>query len=147
MLKRAGSRQNEHVRARLIFLIPGAYMGNTKEYKRKHERLNAPFIIKILTYNYEKLDSEYCAAATGINISPGGLSFKYPKVISKGDHLRVLIQDIKGLNKEEIIAHVKILWTETKDILSKRFGGKFVKLAPDKKYKLMKTIRKNGGLK
>ena len=120
-------------------------MKKDREYKRKHQRLHAPFLIKILTYNYRRLDSDHCTCAEGINISPGGLSFKYPKVIAKNDHLKVLIHNIRGMKKEEIIAHVKIKWAHTKDVLSRRFGGKFVKIAPDHKYKLIKLIRNNGG--
>ncbi len=43
------------------------------------------------------------------------------------------------------LAHIKITWTETKDILSKRFGGRFLKIPPEKKFKIIKLIRKNGG--
>lgn len=123
----------------------GARVSNAKEYERKYERLRTPFSIKILAYNHNKLDSEYCTSAEGINISPNGLSFKYPKVLERDDHLKVLINNIKGLKREEIMANVKIIWAETKDLLSRRFGGKFVKIPPDKKYKLIKLIRKNGG--
>jgi len=68
-----------------VFILRGAAMKNEHIYKRKYERLTVPFVMRILTYNYRKLDSEYCACAEGINISPGGLSFKYPKVIRDGD--------------------------------------------------------------
>jgi len=121
-------------------------MANGSEYKRKYDRMRGPFTIKILSYNYESLDSEYCSCAEGINISPGGISFKYPKVIGKNDHLRILIQDLRGHKKEEIFAHVKIMWTETKDILTKKFGAKFLKIPTEKKIKLMQLTRKNGGI-
>lgn len=120
-------------------------MKHPMEYIRRHDRLHVAFSIRILAFNHKRVDSEYCTYADGINISPGGVSFKYPKVISKDDHLRVLIQDIKGLEDEEIMANIKVVWTEDKDMLSKRFGAKFVKIAPDKKYKLIKLIRNNGG--
>ena len=120
-------------------------MRSAREDKRKYKRFYAPFMVRILTYNYKRLDSEYCTCAEGINISPGGISFKYPKVIERGDHLRVLIQNVNGLKREEIMASLRITWAETKDTLSRRFGAKFVKLAPDKRYRLMKLIRNNGG--
>lgn len=120
-------------------------MGDAEVYTRKYPRMAIPFIMKILAYNHRRVDSEYCTCAKGINISPGGVSFKYPRVISEGDHLRVLIHSIRGMQKEEIMANIRITWAETKDILSKRFGGRFIKIAPDKKYKLMKLTRRNGG--
>jgi len=120
-------------------------MARKKEYKRKYHRLHMPFMIKILTYNYRKLDPDYCTTAEGVNISPGGLSFKYPKVLFNGDHLRILIRELKGLKRDEIFANVKIVWSETKDILSKKFGAKFMKIAPEKKYRLLKLIKNNGG--
>jgi hypothetical protein len=119
-------------------------MESSKEYKRKYKRLHVPFLIKILTYNYKRLDTEHCTCAEGVNISPCGISFKYPRVIEKDDHIRVLIHNVKGLKTEEIMANVKIVWAETKDLLSRRFGGKFVKIAPENKFKLLKLIRKNG---
>jgi hypothetical protein len=101
--------------------------------------------MKILTYNYIKLDADYSFCAEGINISPGGVSFKYPLVISKGDHLKVVLYNIKGWEEKEVMAHLKVLWSESKDILSGRFGARFTKLAPDKKYKLIKLTRTAGG--
>ena len=115
------------------------------EYKRKYRRLYRPFTVRILTYNYKPLNSEYCTCAEGINISPNGLSFKYPRVISKNDHMRVLIEDIDGLHTEEIMANIRIVWTKTKDMLSKIYGGRFVKIPPEKKYKLIKLTKDNGG--
>ena len=115
------------------------------EYKRKYKRVYIPFFVKILTYNHNRLDAEHCTTAEGVNISPNGLSFKYPKVIEKNDHLKVLIHNIRGMKTEEIIANIKIVWAETKDLLSRRFGGRFVKISPDDKYKLMKFVRQNGG--
>lgn len=116
-----------------------------KIYKRKFKRQNGPFLIKLLTYNFKRLNHEYCTCAEGINISPSGISFKYPKVINPKDHIKVIIQNIRGMKNEEIMANVRIVWAETKDILSRRFGGKFVKMAPEKKYKLIKLTRKNRG--
>ena len=115
------------------------------EYKRKYTRLRTPFTVKMLTYNYTRLNPEYSPAAEGINISPNGLSFKFPRVIEKNDHLKVIIHNINGMRDEEFMASIRIVWTETKDLLSKRFGGKFVRIAPESKYKLMKLLRQNGG--
>lgn len=129
----------------LATAIKKGEMGSAEEYKRKFGRMETSFVLRILSYNYRRLDSEYCSCAEGINISPSGLSFKYPKVLFKDDHLKVLIHGINGLNKEEIMANVKIVWAETKDILSKRYGGRFLKITPEKKYKLIKLIRENGG--
>ena len=120
-------------------------MANGDSYRRKFKRIEAPFLIKIITYNHERVDGEYCACAEGMNISPCGLSFKYPKVIEKGDHMRVLIRDINGMKAHEIMANIRIIWAETKDMLSRRFGGRFVKISSDDKYKLMKLVRQNGG--
>ncbi len=120
-------------------------MAHQKEYKRRHKRLHTSFYLKILTYNHSRLDVEHCTCAEGVNISPNGVSFKYPKVIDKNDHLRVLIHDIKGMKRDEIIANIKVVWAETKDLLSRRFGGRFVKISPENKYKLMKFVRQNGG--
>ena len=151
---------NELVQARLFLLrraslnLPyecrfaveiGVDMRRIKEYNRKYSRVHMPFTIKILTYNYKRLDPDYCTIAEGVNISPGGLSFKYPKVLFNGDHMRVLIREIKGLKREEIFANVRIIWSETRDILSKKFGAKFMKITPDKKYRLMKLLKNNGG--
>lgn len=120
-------------------------MGKDVEYKRKYGRVKTPFLMHILSYNFTSLDSDHCTMAEGINISPTGISFKYPKVIERNDHIKVLIHSIRGLNREEIIANVRIVWIETKDELSRRFGGKFVKISAENKYKLMKYIRQNGG--
>lgn len=118
-------------------------MSRNEEYRRKYRRLHTPFTIRILTYNYKSLDPQYCTCAEGMDISPNGLSFKYPRVIKKDDHLKVVIENIKDLETEEIMAHVKIVWAKTKDMLSRRYGGRFVKISPDKKYKLIKLVRKN----
>jgi len=116
-------------------------MANADVYKRKYTRMSAPFFMKLISYNHTRLDSEYCTGAEGINISPSGLSFKYPKVIDKHDHIKVIIHNVNGLKRDEIMANIRIVWAETKDILSKRFGGRFVKISPEDKYKLMKLIR------
>ena len=116
-----------------------------RDYTRKHGRFHGSFNIRMLAYNHNKLDSEYCTCAEGISISPGGISFKYPRVIGDNDHLRILISEVRGMRSEEIMANIRVTWSETKDILSKRYGAKFVKLHPDKKYKLLRLIRQNGG--
>ena len=116
-------------------------MASTNGYKRKYKRMTASFFMKLIAYNHIRLDSEYCTCAEGINISPSGLSFKYPKVIDKDDHIKVIIHNLSGIKRDEIMANIRIVWAETKDILSKRFGGRFVKISPDDKYKLMKLIR------
>jgi len=117
-------------------------MNNAKSYKRKFLRAHMPFLMKILTYNHRRLDSEYCTCAEGINISPNGVSFKYPKVIRKDDHLRILIHNVNGMKKDEIVANIRVVWSESKDLLSRKFGARFVKIAPEDKYKLMKLLRK-----
>ena len=116
--------------------------GNT----RKFVRLHAPFWMKILTYNHKKLDADYCTLAEGVNVSPGGVSFKYPKVLKEGDHLTVLIEEMERMAREEILANLRIVWSEKKDILSRRFGAKFMKIAPEKKFKIMRLTNRTGGI-
>ena len=144
-----GRGELEHVQARPLSFWTihnrGAPVKKQAIYKRKYDRLAAPFNMRILTYNYKRLDSEYCTSAEGINISPGGLSFKYPRVIREGDHLKVLVQGIRGMKDEEIMASVRIMWTETKDTLSHRVGARFLKIDPINKFKLIRTARKTGG--
>ena len=72
----------------------GDDVGSSKTYKRKYQRIRTPFFVTLLTYNHNRLDAEHGTTAEGVNISPNGLSFKYPKVIEKNDHLRVLIHGI-----------------------------------------------------
>jgi hypothetical protein len=116
-------------------------MANGSVYKRKYKRMHSPFFMKLIAYNHTRLDSEHCTCAEGIDISPNGVSFKYPKVIDERDHIKVLIHNLSGLKRDEILANIRIVWSETKDILSKRFGARFVKIAPEDKYKIMKLIR------
>jgi len=119
-------------------------MSVSSKYKRKYDRLYAPFSIRILTYNHERLDPVYSTTATGTNISPGGISFSYPNVLSMDDHVKVLIKNVSGL-KQEFIANAKIVWLENRDVLSRRYGARIVKIDTETKYSLMKLIRANGG--
>jgi len=120
-------------------------MATPDKYNRRYERLHVPFSVRILTYNYRKVDSEYCTCAEGLDISPGGISFKYPRVIEVGDHLKVLIGNLRGLKHGAIIASMRIAWAHSKDNLSRRFGGRFLKISPEDKLKLIKLVSKRGG--
>ncbi len=121
-------------------------MDNQRPYQRKYKRCKRPFLVKILSYNFRRLNSEYCTLADGVNISPNGISFTFPRVIRKNDHLKILIHDMRNADSEDIMANVKVVWAEKKDPLSLRFGGKFVKISPEHKYKIMKLVRNNGGI-
>ncbi|NQT07434.1 MAG: PilZ domain-containing protein [Candidatus Omnitrophica bacterium] len=119
-------------------------MSVSSRYKRKYDRLYAPFSIRILTYNHERLDPVCSTAAVGANISPNGISFTYPNILDRHDHIKVLINNINGF-KKELMVNAKIVWFENRDVISRRYGARIVKINPEDKYLLIKHIRNYGG--